>query len=436
MRRRQLLGTLGAVGGGSIAGCVSLSKEERSSTVSREVSLSDDAIEPVAYPESPFPVSIPPAVADTHRTRVSELLESVPKDITVPNGAIAQELRSHRQQTADELNQPVAGPWPTTELETWRQRREEAATVRGAYRAATGTNDAETVTTRRETIAAEFHSFLAEHDYQAASAREALSVHNPIETLIARCRELLRPAITYPDNPLAEPFRAGDALGRIELASATLTDIRTLHDTYLLAREETYTHHAELRQMANRLRRAVHRSYDDVEAVVNAEKPPFEAELSDTPARFLFDTTRRRAESAKENVDTSVEDGRYATAIIEAAHTLGHIETLRDVYAAIQNGEYQDAVSEESLHTAVTAARDGLTSLETDGQPLRTHIAEPAFFTFNSVLDGLDSTYGGPSRHEAVFRWIATYSQFVDAVSDYLVQHTQLESTEQTVGSQ
>ena len=436
MRRRQLLGTLGAVGVGSITGCASLSNEEQSSTVSREVSLSDDAIEPIAYPKSPFPASIPSTIADTHQTRARELLKSVPKDITVPNGAIAQELRSNRRHAAESLGRSVQEPWPIKELATWRWRREEAATVRGAYRAATGTDDAEMVATRRETIAAEFHSFLAEHDYQAASAREALSVHKPIETLIARCRELLRPAVTYPDKPVAEPFRAGDALGRIELASATLTDIRVLHDTYLSAREETSAQHAELLQMADQLRRAVHRSYGDVQAVVNAEEPPLEAEILDTPARFLFNTARRRAESTKEDVDTSVEDGRYATAIIEAAHTFGHIETLRDVCAAIQNGKYQDTVSEESLQSAATAARDALTSLETDGQPLRTHIAEPAFLTFNSVLDGLDSTYGGPSRHEGVFRWIATYSQFVDAVSDYLVQQTQLEFTERRVGSQ
>jgi hypothetical protein len=53
----------------------------------------------------------------------------VSKDITVPNGAIAQELRSNRQQTADALEQSVDEPWPTMELETWRQRQEEAATV-------------------------------------------------------------------------------------------------------------------------------------------------------------------------------------------------------------------------------------------------------------------------------------------------------------------
>jgi len=65
--RRTVLSSLGTIGVITLAGCSALPIGGNDG--SEDVSLPGDAVESVPWPDSPFPVTVPTGLAETHRER-------------------------------------------------------------------------------------------------------------------------------------------------------------------------------------------------------------------------------------------------------------------------------------------------------------------------------------------------------------------------------
>lgn len=419
--RRRLLAGVGTLGVTGLAGCSALpfvgSDDDRD-----YVDLPRDAAGSVQWPDAPFPVEVPSRLADSHRERVETLLAAVPTDQSVPNGAIAEELRSKREHAAERLDEPVEEPWPTDGLETWRDRRTEAAKVLGAYRAATGDNDADEIDAQRRSVREALGSLVADHEYRASSPTEAVLAHAPVEALLATCRERTRPNPTYPDDPLAHPFRAGDAVGTVELARATLVDGGRLRAAYLAERDEPPSQWSALIETSDRLELAVSRSRSTVRDFVDVDESPFRADLDGTPARSLFRRASGQVRAATEDQDEFRDDGDYALAVIEAGRSLAAVEALRASIEGIRDGGYQGSVSVESVEKAADRARTAIAAIdESEDIRVAAQLARPALGTFEYLPEYIEEGYIDAARAQGDLAWAELYARAVPPATAFVV---------------
>jgi len=139
--RRRFLAGVATAGAAALGGCSALPFGEEGERRELPASLPADVVGPVEWPASPFPATVPASLADAHEARTPEVLAAVPSDPDVPNTAVAEKIRSDREQARKRADTAAPDGWPTDVLSAWRQRRADAAAVRGAYRAATGTDD-------------------------------------------------------------------------------------------------------------------------------------------------------------------------------------------------------------------------------------------------------------------------------------------------------
>ena len=421
--RRRLLAGLGTVGVAGLAGCSTLPFSDDESDATEEVTLSPDVVGSITWPESPFPVEIPVSLTEAHEERARELLASVPEDPSIPNRAIAEELRSERERVAERLRNDVEDPWPTDGLAERRNRREAAATVWGTYRGATGEDDSNSVTDRQRAVRDDLGSFVADHEYRASSPLEAVLTHAPIEALVAECRRRARPNPTYPSDPIAHPFRAGDAVGRVEDARATIDDARGLREAYVSERLEASSQWTALIEASDELRISVARTRSTVQDVLEADESPFDADLEGTPGRTQFMSARGRVESATSDHEEHLRRGDYATAVIEAGRALAAIEALRATIEGIRNGAYQDDVTVESVTRTADQAREAVTAIEEGGdQKLAALIARPVFLTFESAPNLIKEGYTDPVRLQGELALAELYARAVPAATEFLLE--------------
>lgn len=420
--RRDVLAGLGAVGASGLAGCAALPFGNDQSD-DADVSLSTEDIGSLAWPESPFPVAVPTDPVNAHRERSRELLAAVPSEPSVPNGAVAEEIRSNRESAADRLDDEPDESWPTEELSVWRERRKEAACVLGTYRAATGEGDAEAVRERRQGVRDELGSFAADHEYRASSSLEAVLAHAPIEGLVEDCRRRVRPAPAYPSDPVARPFQAGDAVGRVELARATLADARRLRDAYLSERSETAPQWTALIDASRRLEYAASRTRSSVADFLDREEPPFRADLEGTAGRWLFRRASGYVEAKTEEAREHRDDGQFAAAVIEAGQILAGIEALRATIHGIRDGEYQSEVTAQSVSGTADRARDAIAAIGEGGHPrMAAQIVRPTLGTFEYVTELIEEHYADPPRVEGDFAWVELYARAVPAAAEFVVE--------------
>ncbi|QLH76068.1 hypothetical protein HZS55_01550 [Halosimplex rubrum] len=420
--RRAVLAGLGTVGAVGLTGCSALPFGDDGND-REDVTLPADAVEPVSWPESPFPVAVPGALADTHRERAQELLAEVPADPNVPNGAVAEELRSDRERAADRLGDAAEDPWPIERLSAWRSRREAAATVRGAYRAATGEGDAEAVTERRRTVRERLGSFVAASEYRASSPLEAALVYAAVEELVTDCRRYLRPDRPYPSDPVARPFEAGQALGQVERARATLGDARRLEDAYLAERSDASSQWSALIDASGRLRFAVARTRSTVDGFLDVGEPPFEANLDGTAARTLFVETSRQVSSTVQSHEEYRDDGDYARAVIEAGQAVAAVEALRTAIDGIRDGAYQGEVTVDSVTEAAARAREAIAAVEaSEHRRLATHFLRPALQTFEYLPRHIEEGYADAPRVQGDLARVELYARAVPAATAFVAQ--------------
>jgi len=418
--RRTVLSSLGTIGVITLAGCSALPIGGNDG--SEDVSLPGDAVESVPWPDSPFPVTVPTGLAETHRERSRELLAEVPSDLSVPNSGITEELRTNRKQAADMIDDGTDDPWPIERLSRWRSRRSSAASVRGAYRAATGEDDAATVDERRQTVHEDLGSYVAAHEYRVATLTEAVLVYAPIEDLIADCRRHVRPEPAYPADPVADPFQAGDAVGTVERARSTLADARGLREAYLTERSDVSSQWAALIAASDRLRFAVGSTRSSVEDFLDVDESPFDADLQGTAGEWLFRQASRRVTSTADEHRRSRADGNYATAVIEAGQALAAIEALRTTIEGINDGAYQDAVSAESVSQAAARAQDAISAFgENEDQRLTTLIGRPALETVDYLSRDIEQGRGSAARIQGDLIWAELYARAVPAATAFVI---------------
>lgn len=418
--RRTVLAALGTAGVTSLAGCSTLPFRDRDTGA--DVSVPADAVEPVSWPDSPFPVAVP-SIPEPHRERTRELLAEVPTDPSVPNGAIAEELRSDRERAGDRLVESVDESWPTDQLAEWRSRRNAAAAVQGAYRAATGEDDAATVTERRQTVRDELSSFVAAHEYRASTPAEAVLVHTPIEDLLADCRRYIRPAPAYPATPVADPFQAGDAVGNVERARATLSDAHRLREVYLTERSETPSQWDRLIETSDRLRYAVGRTRSSVEEFLEVDESPFDADLEGTAGRWLFSKASRRVTLLADGHESSRDDGDYATAIIEAGRALAAIDALRTTIEGIRDETYQEPATADAITRTAERVQEATAALaESEDRRLAALIGRPPFDTIEYLSHDLERGHTDATRVLGDLTWAELYARAVPAATAFVIE--------------
>lgn len=386
------------------------------------MALPPDAVGSITWPESPFPVAVPAPLTEAHVERARELLAAVPEEPSIPNRAIAEELRSERERVAERLEDDVDEPWPTDELSEWRGRRNGAATFRGSSRAAAGEDDSEAVTERRRAVRDDLSSFVADHEYRAPSPLESVLAHAPIEELVADCRRRTRPDPTYPADPVAHPFRAGDAVGRVELARATLDDARGLRDAYVAERPEASPQWAALIEASDELRISVGRTRSTVRDVLDADEPPFDTDLAGTVGRSQFMAARGRVESAASEHEEHLHDGDYAIAVIVAGRALAAIEALRATVDGIRNGAYQDDVTVESVTRTADRAREAIAAIEeSEDQKLAALIARPVFSTFEDAPALIEEGYTDAVQLQGELALTELYARAVPGATEFVI---------------
>jgi hypothetical protein len=420
--RRRFLAGLGTLGVAGLAGCSGL-PSLGSDDGDEYVDLPPDAAGSIEWPDAPFPVAVPPRLAASHRERAEALLAAVPTDPSVPNGAVAEELRAERERAAERIDDGVDEPWPTDGLDAWRGRRSDAAALLGAHRAATGEDDADEVGSRRREVRSALGSLAADHEYRASSALEAVLAHEPIEGLLADCRRRTRPNPAYPEDPIARPFRAGDALARVELARATLGDAGRLRAIYLSERDDPPSRWSALIDASDRLGLAVSRTRSTVRDFLDVDESPFRAELDGTPARALFRRASGQVSAAVDDHEERREAGDYATAVIEAGHALAAVEALRAAIEGIRDEAYRDPVSVESVEETADRARDAIASIESsEDARLASRLARPALDTFGYLPEYIERGYVDAARAQGDLAWAELYARAVPPAAAFVAE--------------
>ncbi|WP_251106148.1 hypothetical protein [Halorubrum hochsteinianum] len=418
--RRRFLAGLGAAGAAAIAGCSGLpftGEEERGGA---RASISSDAIGPVDWPGSPFPVAVPASMTDAHETRIRRLLDDVPADPDVPNDAVAASIADDRERALRNADGDPPDGWRVDALSAWRRRRADAAEVWGAYRAATGTDDGSDVVAQRRAVRDDRGALAAGLEFRAESPIEAVLAYEPVESLLAECERHLRPRTTYPADPIAEPFRVGEALARVERARAAVTDAEGIRAAYLAERAEAVPRRASLFAVAEELHRSVIATRADVRERHGGETPPGDEDLSETVAQELFATGERRVESATDDVERAVDADDYATAVAEAGVGLAEIGAFRAAVDEIRDGGHREDPSEASIRSAAERAQAAVREAADDGGPLAARLARPSLETIGLLGDRIERGYATPRATQAELAFVDLYADAVPPAAEFV----------------
>ncbi|ELZ45829.1 hypothetical protein C463_05315 [Halorubrum californiense DSM 19288] len=418
--RRRFLAGVAAAGAAALAGCSGLpftGDEERREA---PASIPSDAVGSVEWPASPFPAAVPESLADVHETRAREMLDAVPSDPDVPNAAVAARIGSERERALQRANADVSDEWPVDALSAWRRRREDAAAVRGTYRAATGTDDGSELAARRRAVRDDRGALATDLTYRAGSPTEAALAYEPVESLLGECARYVEPRVTYPADPVAEPFRAGKAVGRVERAVAAAADAAGLRDAYLDEREEAAPRWEPLVAAAEELRGSVSRTRSTVRERTGGEGPFVDEDLSGTVAQELLAVSELQIESAVDDVERAVDADEYATSVVAAGTALAETEAYRRAVDEIRDDEHRETPSESSVRSAAERARAAVDGIAAGDDPLATRLVRPGLETIGYVGDRVEQGYGSVRRAQAELAYVDLYASAVPAAAEFV----------------
>ena len=414
--RREFVAGLGTAVAAGLAGCGALDGNDPEPDGVSEEDLEGWEPPAIVAPNG-FPVEIPDAMAANHLSRAEALLETVPVDLTIPNEAVQSELRADRERIAAEIESPDPIDRPIDRLRARRWTRGEAADLVGAYRAATGENDATVLKERRRTVRRAAVEIRSDLQYAARSPIEAVLVYAPIESLLETVCRPTRPRTEYPASPAHDVDAAGDVFQAVERAWAAFVDARALRETYRNEREDLVDQWARLVDRTRRIEHAVDRTHDER---IGSPEPPdretaFNVEL--TPVeRELYQHARRRVLSHGDPIRTEREAGRYGSAVIEAGEQLAAIT----VYDAVVDAIEADTLPEQSrstLETAATRAAAAIRNVPMGEFPfLGAAMLFPAIDTYQT---GVRSAweFGDPPWAEGSFRYASLLANAVPGVA-------------------
>ncbi|MFB6160192.1 MAG: hypothetical protein ABEJ61_03340 [Haloferacaceae archaeon] len=389
LSRRGAL-AVGGAGLAALAGCAGVF-DRGDDPPSYDASALAAAVEAeTPRPPTAFPVSVPASMVERHRTRTRDLLDAVPEDPSVPNGVVTARLREQRRRVVESMAEDRSGEPPLDRLRSWRWLRAEAAKLRGVYRAATGDADGAAVADRRDGLRSDLAAFLDGWEYRGRDPVDAFAVHRRVERLVDRCRDPLESGSPFPAQPTDAVFRVGDLVGGLERAAAALADATALRDRYV--GDGAPSRRAAVVAAADRLDAAVARADRAGGDAGGDGTPPFERDLENTPAQFLYDVASDLVERRRREMDEARERGHPATAAANAGTALAGVEARSAVAAAIRDGEYGRPADAARVKTERRRAETALTAAWDSGPATVTvPLARPAREEFASGVRRLRS---------------------------------------------
>lgn len=412
-------GVLAACGAGltALAGCASVDLSSRGRDDDREYDaerLAALAERGTPTPRNGFPVAITVTELDRHRDRARDLVSIVPDRPDIPNGAVAEQLRTDRERVRDDLagDGESAGDDERTDFDRLadvRRVRADAAEVAGAYRAATRAIHRRGIEARREALREDRRAFEAEWAYRGDDAAGALVVGAALEDLLERARRGAEAWPSFPDDPAADVFRVGEITRTLEAGRAALADAVDLRTRYLNGGSDAPSHRGAIAAAAHRLRdrtlwnrQAIHEYLDaDVSAL------PFNRRIEGTPAAELYRRARLRAEDALRGPDRARRSGEHATATLQGARGIASLRAFEAVIEALEAGEYGPPENAEHVATAHEAAVDALgAAWRTAPTAVSVKVAAPARWAVGRGLSGLERSDG---HHRDVDRAVASF---------------------------
>ena len=417
--RRRFLAGVAAAGAAASAGCSGAPFGGDAQADGDSVSLSSDVIGPIDRPAWPFPAATGGSLVEAHETRTRDLLADVPVDPDVPNAAVAARIGDDRERALQRTNADPREEWTVDALAEWRRRRGDAATVHGAYRAATGVDDGSDLVARRRAIREDRATLAADLEYRAGSVEEAVLAYEPVESLLAASARHVEPRVSYPADPVAEPFQAGEVAGDVERARATVTDAAGLRSAYLDERDEAAPQWTSLIAAANGLRGSVNRTRSTVREHTDGTSSTDE-DLSGTVAQELLAEGGRRVESTVEDVREAADAGDHATVVAESGVALATIDALRTADDEVSEGKHAEAPTESSVRAAAERALSGTDTAVDGDDPLATRLVSPAFETLEQVADRIEEGYASPRRAEAELRFVDLYTGAVPRATAFV----------------
>jgi len=372
--RRAVLAACSA-GLTALTGCSALDLEEESPkydpTRVREIGEK-------RVPRAPasFPLSVSDEMVARHRERAQTLIDRVPNDPDVPNGAIARRLSEERGDVVESLaedepgndgdreerNLPPPAEDPFERLEHARFTRAEAANVDAAYRAATNGITAEPVADRRGRLRSDLFAFERDRAYRGDDPAVAVAVHRKLERLRNVARRGITPERAFPDDPKTDVFQVGEIVGRIEKGRGALTDAKELRARYRDGLSDPHPLRAVISVGTRRLRVLGENRYRDIHEYVDPddERLPFDRAIGGTPLersyREMTEGVRRHREELRE---TERADDP-ASALFETAGAVVATRALDALVTDIRNDRIDPPATADDIAAARQEAVDAL----------------------------------------------------------------------------
>lgn len=424
--RRNLLAAVGTGVLGGLAGCAGLLEADSDSEPDIDVDDFQGWTPPNPGTTTRLPVTLAEDTWATHRTRARTLFQSVPENPSIPNGVVNAELSSDRAKLRTELESGRDEGQPLDRLDHWRRVRADVANLRGAYRAASGHDDAESVARRRGTSRDRLAALRSGIEYRARDALEAVLVYAPIEDRFDEASRETRPVVGYPEAPLSNVEQAGTAVESVESAAASLDDAEAIHAQYLEDLATAEPQWNRLLRTVEELDYTVDRTWSERVDFLEADaKSRYGTALRGVQAD-LHRLAIREVRYREDDIRDHERDGRPATAVLEAGRTLASIVVADAVDAGLQNGRIAESPTECSLRTAAQNAVAALESLLEQSHPhLAVAVGVPALNGYRSAVHHLGTSYYGVEYIESQFRFARLFASAAGRVTPFVATRLQ-----------
>lgn len=422
--RRTLLAGLATAASASLAGCASLTgREERSPTQSIDRVALAEAVPAVELPVDPLPVDPPASLVASHRDRARAVLADVPETLDLPNGVVERRIEDERDAAVEGLAAGSDATRPLERLADWRRIRRSSAEVRGAYRAATGLDDAETVRVRRRAVLGGAGALAADIEYRAADPVEALLVYSTVEELVADAQHQARPVFPYPADPKSAVDDAGQAVGSVEDAVATFADARGLRSAYHDAHPDADAHWLALSEAASSVDRSVDATLRPVREYHEEGPDAFDRDVSGTLGGRLFRAAYYRARDGPDDVRDKRQAGDDAMAVRQSARNLVAAAVLKRVVADVEAEAVDEEVTADAIERAASQARTAIQRVERGDHPrLAAAIADVAVGSYEGGREYLGERFFDPEDSLVGFEDARRYAALAPQAADFVAE--------------
>ena len=369
----------------------------------------------------PHPVEFPFVVTDeqlrAHRDRIRAQVDTVPSDPSVPNEAVARELRERRESVRQRLDAVGTDEPPHRRLDRLRELRRQAAQLREAYLAATDDIDAGQVRRRRDEVRDRLSAFRAAWDYRGEGPVDAVAANAELEGHVSRVTHELEPWPPFPESVTAVPEGVGYIVGKIETAAATLTDAERFRGR--LADRATGRYRPAMMATATWLRRRCRDQAASFEAVLEADGLPVDRDAADSPADHLYNLAVDAARGyTNEGLLEEIGEEGYAGAVRYATQRRAVLRALESVATQVDAGtdDPNPAVPADPSVREIEAAREQAVgayrrAIGTAPEPIATRTVTPAYTELTRA--DLDVENGTTRGYElfAQYRYVTAYAR-------------------------